>query len=117
MVRASDRPETSRERRLAPARRRRGWGGFVARYGWRAYALPVLSIITVAALAHAATSNANPTSDGQTASGANSGGGNAATHNGGSTQVDGLDSATAKYQQGAAPPAETIRLAGDVMSC
>jgi hypothetical protein len=28
----------------------RSWRGFVARYGWRAYALPVLLIVTVAAL-------------------------------------------------------------------
>jgi len=35
-----------------PPARRRGWAGFVQRYGWRAYALPVLALVTVFALIH-----------------------------------------------------------------
>jgi lipoprotein-anchoring transpeptidase ErfK/SrfK len=102
---------TSREKRRVPARRRRGWRRFVARYGWRAYALPLLSIITIAALTHTASSNA------KTASGSGSGARHTTAHTGRSTQVDGLDAATSKYQQGTAPAPVTIQLAGDVTSC
>lgn len=40
----------SRGAHAVHSRRRSGWSAFVDRYGWRAYALPVLSVVTVAAL-------------------------------------------------------------------
>lgn len=39
-------------------RRRGGWAGFVRRYGWRAYALPVLSAVTLWVLVHGAPGSA-----------------------------------------------------------
>ena len=39
-------------------RRRGGWAGFVRRYGWRAYALPVLSVVTLWVLVHGAPGSA-----------------------------------------------------------
>jgi lipoprotein-anchoring transpeptidase ErfK/SrfK len=53
----------SSHRQAAPlaAQGRSRWGSFSARYGWRAYALPVLAAITVAALVHQQGTQAEPT--------------------------------------------------------
>jgi hypothetical protein len=53
-VTAAPPPSPPRETRL------RGWRGFTARYGWRAYAVPILLVITVAALVARSPDTSHP---------------------------------------------------------
>ncbi len=106
---------------------RRGWGArFVHLYGWRAYALPILSVVTVAALFRStpATVSAH-TASAPTASRSTSGAPHpdqtisAADRPTGSAgvQVEGLTSGAALFDPGAAPAPVVINLGDDAVSC
>lgn len=94
------------------------------RYGWRAYALPILSVITVAVLVRGAPSTASAHTaagprapsvghalSGQATSGTTSGAG--------PVQVEGLTTGAAGFAAGAAPPPTPVvlSLGDDAVSC
>lgn len=60
MSRTSPPPYATSGRHRSPAApvRRGGWRGFVDRYGWRAYALPILTVATIGALVHGSSGTA-----------------------------------------------------------
>ena len=88
-----------------------GWASFVRRYGWRAYALPALSVITVAALVHGTGSSTSGRSltTGHRAS--------IASASLGATQFEGLAGGTAGFGAASTPPPKVISLGSDVTSC
>jgi lipoprotein-anchoring transpeptidase ErfK/SrfK len=103
---------------------RRGgrWAQFVRRYGWRAYALPVLSAITVVALMHdtPTTAPASATSARRgVAAQAPSTASKAAAPSGssGSLRVEGLTGDDAGFEAGSTPAPVAINLGDDAASC
>ena len=118
-------------RRHPAPRARNRWSTFARRYGWRAYALPILTVITVAALVQGVpSSGTGHTVAGQNAAGHDAAGHDAARHHApGSTptagrpaaakgvQVEGLTSQDAGFDAGTTPEPVVIRLGNDAASC
>jgi lipoprotein-anchoring transpeptidase ErfK/SrfK len=83
---------------------RRGWRAFAAMFGWRAYALPALALITVAVLLHGTGSAAKRPAQHPPTSG-------------GKVQVEGLTARDANFRAASTPKPITVRLGPDVTTC
>jgi lipoprotein-anchoring transpeptidase ErfK/SrfK len=83
------------------------WRRFTRRWGWRAYALPALTLVTGAALVHGI--------DPSSASGPDSGGDQVARA--GSPVTEGFSKQDAAYQVGSTPTPVVVSLGSDVTSC
>jgi hypothetical protein len=87
----------------APPAQLHGWAGFVHRYGWRAYAVPILAVITVVALFSETTS--------RPARARVAAAGTSAHHHGGT--LEGVTGGNAQYQPGSTPAPLVIKLKTD----
>jgi lipoprotein-anchoring transpeptidase ErfK/SrfK len=92
---------------------RRSWRGFVRRYGWRAYALPILALVTIGAIVRGVPTTSSPVhvraaAELHTAH-------RVATKS--TTSLDGADAATADFAAGATPPPVVVNLGTDATSC
>lgn len=100
--------------RPAPRPRAPRWTRLVQRYGWRAYAVPILSVITVAALVHD-TSATGTTHSTTRAAGA------AGTHTNGvptpHVQAEGLNAQSRQFATGATPAPVLVGSTDDGTSC
>src|SRR5579875_602639 len=108
--------------RAGGSRRRSGWSRFVGQYGWRAYALPILSVVTVAALVHAhGTATGHPSGAGghrPAQAAALSGTGRTRSAAGHQVQTEGFSSGESGYRAGATPAPVVLHLkSDDVSSC
>ncbi len=92
-------PGTSSAPARGPATR---WRHFARRYGWRAYAVPILGVVTVVALLHDSPS---------------SGSAPAAQGHRGTVTVEGRSAQDANYRPGDTPAAVVVQLGSDVTSC
>lgn len=97
---SSSRPDM----RPLPPRRGGRWAVFVRRHGWRAYAVPVLGVITIAALVHDAAAGAPVHQSPATASSTR-------------VQVEGLNKGSAKFVAGVTPKPELVATTDDGQSC
>ncbi|WP_375479343.1 L,D-transpeptidase [uncultured Jatrophihabitans sp.] len=125
-------PDAKMSANRRPVERRRGgrWARFVRRYGWRAYALPILSAITVLALVHD-TPTAAPVSAASAHRGAATrptqatqptGGSSASTvvapsHADASVRIEGLTGRDAGFGAGSTPAPVVVHLGDDTTSC
>ena len=85
------------------------WLRFVGRYGWRAYALPILAVVTVAALVRQPNSGGHPAAR----AAARPGSGSTA----GGVQVEGLTGSGTDFRAGSTPAPIAVTLGTDARSC
>lgn len=97
------------------------WARFVQRYGWRAFALPILTAVTIALLVQGAFSPAaHPTADAHSGNGAAlraHGDGKPVAGTPGGVQIEGLTHNDAGFRAGSTPTPVNITLGSDVTSC
>ena len=92
-------PGTSSAPARGPAAR---WRHFARRYGWRAYAVPILGVVTVVALLHdSPSSGSTPAAQGHR----------------GTVTVEGRSAQDANYRPGDTPAPVVVQLGSDVTSC
>jgi lipoprotein-anchoring transpeptidase ErfK/SrfK len=89
------------------------WAGFVRRYGWRAYAVPVLAVVTVAVLVRPVTSSPATHAAARPARPAPA----SASAGAPAQQVEGATGDDEGFAAGATPEPVTITLPSDVTSC
>jgi lipoprotein-anchoring transpeptidase ErfK/SrfK len=99
-------------------RRRHGWGGFVDQYGWRAYALPILSVVTVAALVRGTGSPSGghpgaPAAAGPSTTAASPGSATASPDAGHHVRQEGYTSGDTGFRAGSTPAPVVIHLKSD----
>lgn len=100
------------------SRRRHGWAGFVDQYGWRAYALPILSVVTVAALVRGSSSPpaghpGTAVADGRSTTAAAPASGTTQPAAGHHLQQEGLTSGDSGFRAGSTPAPVVIHLKSD----
>ncbi|MGH8960153.1 MAG: L,D-transpeptidase [Jatrophihabitantaceae bacterium] len=97
--------------------RQKGWAGFVDRYGWRAYALPILTVISIVALTldnnssaqHTAVAAARTPSPATPTTSASAAGSGRAT----GVRVEGRSAGEQMFQAGSTPAPVVITLGSD----